>query len=223
MPVWPTGLPEFSVWPQWRTVPVSSQRCRKTVRQMRPWHLRVWAEWMPTYVKPLALGCGCVGALSLWLDMVTQSLSLSPCSMRVPRPRLLQRLLRRGDGPVPLLPWRVRAAVRPLPAQLLGLPQLPALPLQWPRWRLQPLHRGMPELPGPHNWAQLREVWHMCPFPGPCPSPRHGGHSRCSPVLVLSQRESPWACGVRETLVILEIDGSGDLLFPAYSLTAVPA
>lgn len=35
---------------------------------------------------------------------------------------------------------------------------------------------------------------------------------------VLSHRESPWAWGVRETLVILEIDGTGDLLFPAHSL-----
>lgn len=112
---------------------MSSQRRRKTVRQMRPWHLWVRAEWMPTYVKPVALGCAVIGTLRLGFAVETQPLSPSSCSVRVPCPRLLQRLLRRRDRPVPLLPWGVWAAVRPLPARLLGLSQLPALPLQWPR------------------------------------------------------------------------------------------
>lgn len=79
----------------------------------------------------------------------------SPDSLRVRPPRLRQRLLPRGHGPVQLLPGRRRPPLLPLPAGLLGLPAVPAVPLQWPQRQLPPSDRRVSGLQGLHHRAPL--------------------------------------------------------------------
>lgn len=57
MPVWPPGLSQHCVWPQWWSVSVSPQCGRKELWQMCARHLPVWSQWLQRWVFQLITQC----------------------------------------------------------------------------------------------------------------------------------------------------------------------